>query len=686
MMPRALIVDDNPENLYLLRVLLQGHGYTVEEACNGLEALTKARSRPPNLVISDLLMPVLDGYTLLRQWRADERLRGIPFLVYTATYTEPRDERLALALGADAFIVKPAEPEPFMAIINDVLAKARGGELQSPSARPIEEAVLLNEYNEVLVHKLEKKVLELERSNREMQQQIAERKRAEGLIRLLDMAIQNVSQGIVITDPKQSHNPVIYANAGFERITGYKADETLGRSCRFLQGTETNCDAAGQLSKAVASGSACEVEILNYRKDGTPFWNALSLNPVHDPTGALACFVGVQNDVTERKDLEDQLRQAQRMEAVGQLAGGVAHDFNNLLTVINGYAHLSMAGLRSEDPLLANLEEIKKAGDRAAALTRQLLAFGRRQILQSRLLDLNAVVVDLSKMMGRLIGEHIQLKLKLAEGLGSVKADAGQIEQIILNLAVNARDAMPDGGKLTIETAKIDLDEEYVRRRLDASPGRQVMLAVSDTGSGMSEKVRLRVFEPFFTTKEPGKGTGLGLSTVYGIVKQSGGSIEVFSELGVGTTFKIYLPRVDEAADARPAERAAHKLEGTETVLLSEDDGMVRDLTRNILETAGYRVLEAANGGSALLICETYRGQIDLLLTDVVMPEMSGSALADRLATLRPDMKVLYMSGYTGSTIALEGRPDEGANFIDKPFAPNALLSKVREVLERERA
>ncbi|HYL98430.1 MAG TPA: response regulator [Blastocatellia bacterium] len=681
-MTRVLVVDDKAENLYLLRVLLQGHGYIVEEASNGADALTKARQNPPDLAVSDLLMPVLDGYTLLRQWRADERLKGIPFVVYTATYTEPRDERLALALGADAFLLKPAEPEKFVLVIQDVLAKdANGGRRTEP--RP-EEVALLHEYNEVLVRKLESKVLQWEQTNRELVEEIAERRRKEEALRLRDRAIQTLSQGIVITDPRQPDNPIIYASGGFERMTGYTADEAIGRNCRFLQGYETDRETVSRLQESVAAGRSCEVEILNYRKDRTSFWNALSLNPVHDDEGGLAYFVGVQTDVTDRKNLEDQLRQSQKMEAIGQLAGGVAHDFNNLLTVINGYADISMIGLRAEDPLLANLKEIKNAGQKASALTNQLLAFSRKQITRPRVLNLNRVVSDLSKMLCRLIGEDIELKLGLTEDLGSIKADSGQIEQIILNLAVNARDAMPHGGKLSIETANIDIDEEYARRHVEASPGPHVMLAISDTGVGIAKDVKPRIFEPFFTTKAAGKGTGLGLSTVYGIVRQSGGSIEVYSEPGLGTAFKVYLPRVNETPEALEIKPAAHKLEGTETVLLCEDDDTVRALARNILEGNGYRVLEAANGGAALLICETYDAHIDLLFTDVVMPEMNGPALAERLAKLRPEMKVLYMSGYTSHYVVNHGVLDEDTNLINKPFTLNDLLIKLREVLDHD--
>ncbi len=382
------------------------------------------------------------------------------------------------------------------------------------------------------------------------------------------------------------------------------------------------------------------------------------------------------------REKAEQLRQSQKMEAVGQLAGGIAHDFNNLLTAITGYSELSLRRLQAEDPLHRNIKEIKKAGERAASLTRQLLAFSRKQVLQPKVLALNSIISDVEKMLRRLIGEDIELRTVLEPQLGSVKADPGQIEQVLLNLAVNARDAMPQGGKLTIETANVYLDGEYAAQHIAVKPGHYVMLAVSDTGCGMDEKTQARIFEPFFTTKEAGKGTGLGLSTVYGIVKQSGGNIWVYSEVGRGTTFKVYLPRVDEGAqEHKRSAEPEDAVQGTGVILLAEDEQMVRKLAREVLEMCGYKVLEAANGGAALLICERHKEPIDLLVTDVIMPEMGGRELATRLSQLRPEMKVLYMSGYTDNAIVHQGVLDEGANFIQKPFSPQTLASKIREVL-----
>ena len=392
-------------------------------------------------------------------------------------------------------------------------------------------------------------------------------------------------------------------------------------------------------------------------------------------------------DVTERRSLEEQLRQSQKLEAVGQLAGGVAHDFNNLLTVITGYSDLSLRRLDKNNPLRSNLEEIKKAGERAASLTRQLLAFSRKQVLQPKVLQLNAIVADVDKMLRRLIGEDIDPLTVLEPSLGQIKADPGQIEQVLLNLAVNARDAMPQGGKLTIETQNVYLDNQYVRGHTAIQPGNYVMLAVSDTGCGIDAETQMRMFDPFFTTKEQGKGTGLGLSTVYGIVKQSGGHLWVYSEVGKGTTFKIYLPRVDGVTETDEPHTTQDELpQGRETVLLTEDEKQVRQMIRMILEMGGYHVLEAASGEEALAIYKQHEGQIDLVMTDVVMPKMSGRELAQSLEVLHPGIKVLYMSGYTDDAIVRHGLLDQEIAFLQKPFTPDALMRKVREVLDAPHA
>ena len=432
-------------------------------------------------------------------------------------------------------------------------------------------------------------------------------------------------------------------------------------------------DTSGSWRHQAKDGSIIDVEITSY---------PLSFG------GRQAKLVLV-NDITERKRAEealrhseDQLRQALKMEAVGKLAGGVAHDFNNLLTAINGHSEMCLRRLTPGDALYRHVDGIKRAGDRAAALTRQLLAFSRKQILQPEVIDLNNVVVELNKMLRRLIGEDIDLLMRL-EADGKIKADPSQLEQVLLNLCVNARDAMPRGGKLTIETSDVVLSEEFADRHLSVPPGDYVMLAVSDTGCGMDALTRERIFEPFFTTKEVGKGTGLGLSTVYGIVKQSGGSVWVYSEVGRGTTFKVYFPLVAGKTENSKGETSAPELlVGVETVLLVEDEEMVREMATEILQECGYAVLQAKDGHEALRLVRQHKAEIHLMLTDVVMPRMSGRELAEQLMPLRPNIKVLYMSGYTDDAIVHHGVLDEGTAFIGKPFTMEALARKVRETLD----
>jgi signal transduction histidine kinase/DNA-binding response OmpR family regulator len=411
--------------------------------------------------------------------------------------------------------------------------------------------------------------------------------------------------------------------------------------------------------------------------------------PVIDIDGAVSGIVCHGVNVTEQVlsrtrllETENQLRQSQKLESIGMLAGGIAHDFNNLLTVITGYSELILRRLDKADVLTQNIGEIKKAAERATSLTRQLLAFSRKQVLQPKVLDLNTVILNIEKMLVRVVGEDLELLTLPSAGLGQVKADPGQIEQVIFNLVVNARDAMPQGGKITLQTSNIFLDKEYANLHVAVQPGWFVMLAVCDTGHGMDSETQKHIFEPFFTTKEPGKGTGLGLATVYGIIKQSGGNLWVYSEVGVGTTIKIYLPRVDDEAMAPEAQTSQPtSTAGTETILLAEDDEMVRQLARESLRMNGYTVLEAENGGEALSICQKHAGPIHLLLTDVVMPGMSGKTLAEETVKLRPDTCVLYMSGYTDKAIVHHGILDKDIAFLAKPFTPDALALKVFEVL-----
>jgi PAS domain S-box-containing protein len=425
------------------------------------------------------------------------------------------------------------------------------------------------------------------------------------------------------------------------------------------------------------------IEVDWKHKDGRPFTIRCDAHVVRDRDGNLEFLEGFIEDISERRAMEMQLRQGQKMEAIGRLAGGIAHDFNNLLGVIIGYGDFVSEQIGADSPLRNPVEQIKKAGDRASALTRQLLAFSRQQVLETKVLNLNTIVADMIKMLPPLLGEDIQLRTSLAPALGPVKADQGQIEQVIMNLAVNARDAMPGGGRLTIETRNSHLDEEFVMRHRPTIPGEYVMLIVSDTGSGMDAQTQAHIFEPFFTTKEQGRGTGLGLATVYGFVKQSGGYVWVQSEPGVGSTFTIYLPLVGEALPrAHTKDGGAALARGAETILLVEDEESLRTLTRSQLEDSGYTVLEANCGSEAIRIARQHRGPIHLLLTDVVMPGMNGRAVAEVLTASRPETRVVYISGYTG--FSDYGLMNLDAVIIQKPFTRRVLLQRLREVIALE--
>ncbi|MDO9016059.1 MAG: PAS domain S-box protein [Deltaproteobacteria bacterium] len=515
---------------------------------------------------------------------------------------------------------------------------------------------------------------------------ITDRKQAEAerdrLIHQLQLQIERMPLAYLLSDRDFRYTDW---NPAAERVFGMTKAEVLGRHPFEVIVSPELQPIVARLHDRIREGSLdAHGEFENLSRGGTVVceWHN---TPIFESDGAFAGMWSLVQDVTERKKLEEQLRQAQKMEAVGQLAGGVAHDFNNLLSVVLGYSDMMLADMAPGSPARGDVEEIRRAGARASELTRQLLMFSRQQVVAPAVLDLNDVLGGVDAMLRRLLGEDVELTLVPGASLGHVRADRGSIEQVIMNLAVNARDAMPVGGKLTMGTANVVLDEEYATVHLGAKPGAYVMLSVSDTGTGMDRATLARVFEPFFTTKEQGKGTGLGLATVFGIVQQSGGTVWVYSELGLGTTFKVYLPRVDEDVDESRTSGAPTTLRGTETILLVEDEDQVRDVARGILRRHGYTVLEARSAGEAILLSEQEAGPIHLLLSDVVMPQMSGPVLAKRLAPSRPAMRVLCMSGYTDDAAVRHGVIEAEFAYLQKPLTIEALTRKVREVLDGSR-
>jgi len=489
---------------------------------------------------------------------------------------------------------------------------------------------------------------------------------------------ESAADMIAVVDAKGER---IYNSPSYETILGYKPEELKGTTAFDQIHPEDRDKVLKAGREAWKTGVGTSLEYRMRHKDGS--WRTLeSRASTIARDGQVDRLVIVNRDVTQRKSLEEQFRQAQKMEAVGRLSGGVAHDFNNLLGVIIGYGEIVQEGTPAESPLRSCVDEMLKAGHRAAGLTRQLLAFSRQQVMDPKILDINAVVKDMEKMLKRLIGEDIQLKTSLAPDLARIKADQGQIEQVFLNLAVNARDAMPKGGQLKLETSNFYMDQAFVSRYpYPVQIGEYVLLTVSDNGVGMDAATRARIFEPFFTTKEKGKGTGLGLSMVYGVVKQSGGYIDVVSEPGTGACFKIYLPQVEAGEEIEEVDAGVPSPKGNETVLLVEDEISLRKLGCHLLEICGYRVLEAESGAEAIRISENEQ-TIDLLLTDVVMPGISGRVLADQLLKHRPTMKVLFMSGYTGQMVGQHGVLAEGSLFLPKPFTRDVLAAKVREALD----
>jgi two-component system cell cycle sensor histidine kinase/response regulator CckA len=686
----VLIVDDVDTNRKLLRITLQSAGHGTTEAVDGIDALELLNSRPFDAIISDILMPRMDGYRLCHEVRRNEALKGILFIFYTSTFTASADEKLGLEMGADRFLRKPSPLREILAALEP--AGGEGRQTDAPPREDIAELGALQGYSEVLVRKLEHRNAELQlmkdqliRTNNDLisrsEELRASKLRLEVTANQLQSLFDNLDDIFFSVDVRAGR--FLQISPAAERLLGVRAEAFFGNPAVWRELVlPADMSQIEQAEAELCAGNRWQSELRVQHADGNRSWVLAKIKPLVDAAGTLIRIDGVVSDVTARKQLETQLLHSQKLEAVGRLAGGITHDFNNFLTVILGFSELVLETLEPGNALRSQVEEIIRAGHGASGLTRQLLAFSRKQVLDPKVFDLNSAVKHVETMLQRLIGEDIQLTTRLDSELKLIRADPGQIDQVIINLAVNSRDAMPLGGKLTIETVNVELDSAYVLDRVSVPAGKYVMLAISDSGCGMDRETQARLFEPFFTTKEPGKGTGLGLATVYGIVKQTEGYIWVYSEVGKGTTFRIYLPpaqREDRVTTTISAEPATSK--PGSTILVAEDDDAVRRLVVAFLAKAGYTVLEATRGEDALRTAMQPGQTIDLLLTDTIMPGMNGRALAQELKHLRPDIKVLYMSGYTGDAVVLHDLLESGDAFLQKPFGSGALIRKIGEVL-----
>jgi PAS domain S-box-containing protein len=805
-MKKVLIVDDNEQNLYLLQTMLKGRHYDVLTAANGVEALEQARRDPPAIVISDILMPVMDGFTLCRKWKKDERLQQIPFVFYSATYTDPRDEELALSLGAARFIVKPVDPEAFAALLKQVIEEREPCPPLTPAQPdPEEETDYYQLYSEALVRKLEEKLLQLEEANKLLKQEITERKQVEEELRetqeRYQMLFTQANEGIFILS---IDGTLVEVNESLARMHGYTVQEMLLKNLKDIN-TPKTAQLAPERMRRLLDGEALTFEVEHYHKDGHVFPLEVSANlisysggsyiqsfhrditerkkaeqlladsedrfrravqesplptMIHSEDGNVLAFsrvwleitgyssdeistisdwteraygarkplvrdendslyaldkrkaegdhtitckdgtqriwnfssaslgrladgkravISMANDVTEHRKLEEQLRQAQKMESIGQLAGGIAHDFNNILATILGYGEMALMNMPADDPQRLNIEHMLEAADKAVHLTKDILLFSRKHPAEKKPEDMRMIVRNVGKILKRVLGEDVGFKAITPSGDVPIFADKNQLEQVLMNLATNARDAMPQGGTFTLVAGEIALDDEFVAVHGYGKTGEYAMITVADTGCGMDEQTRQKIFEPFFTTKEVGKGTGLGMAVVYGIVKQHDGYITAYSEPGKGTTFRIYLPRISSAT--RREERAQESIHpergrGTETILLAEDDTALREVTVTILKEFGYSVITAVDG--------EHKDSIQLLLLDLIMPKMNGKEAYDEIVKIKPGCKIIFLSGYAPDMVRQRISIEKGIPVLSKPLSPRNLLKEVRTVLDEK--
>jgi PAS domain S-box-containing protein len=684
---RILLIEDDQVDRMAFGRFVRSEGLPYDYACAGsvAEAKSLIASDEYDVIVMDFVLG--DGTAL-------DLFEHVPDKIPIVVVTGGGDEEtavLAMKAGASDYVIKDTYGK-YLKILPVTVSNA----IKSKKAE-----IALQEARDELEKRVEERTAELQRVNEQLRQEVSERKKAEAALldsrkrykqlyqeakrseEIYRSLLDSTPNAVMVYDLEGN---VQYVNESFASIFGWSRKEVKAGRVPYLPDSERESTVAG--TRAVLdNGVSCRgFETKRYTKDGTVLDVSISASRYLDHEGKPAGMIVILSDITEQKRLQDQLRQASKMEAIGQLAGGVAHDFNNLLTAMMGYSNMLLQKIPRDADYREQVYQISRAAERAASLTRQLLAFGRKQNLELKVINLNSAIAEFAKILGRLIGENIELVTSLDESLALVEADPSQVEQILMNLAVNARDAMPGTGCLTLETGNVVLDEEYARSRPDVTAGEYVRIAISDNGCGMDGSTVSRIFDPFFTTKEKGVGTGLGLSTVYGIVKQHRGHLAVYSEPGRGTTFKVYLPAADHPSEMIPEPTAARSdRHGAETVLLVEDEEIVRNLASEVLEMLGYRVLTASNPYEALKVSRECPDPIDLLLTDVVLPKMDGKTLFTLLSPQRPEMSVLYVSGYTEGFIVQHGVLLPGVHFLQKPFTVTSLSAKVREVLDQPR-
>lgn len=677
-MKKVLIVDDVAENRYILEKVLGGHQMEVMSAQNGQAALDKAYANPPDLIISDILMPVMDGYTLCKIWKSDDHLKNIPFIFYTATYTDPKDETFAKNLGADLFIIKPQEPNVIIETIKEIIEKDHV--VQSAQYQPLgSEMEFFRQYNEILFRKLEKKVLDLELLNRRLNQEIEKHKQTEEKLFKLSQSIEESPVAFVLMDVNGN---LEYVNPQFFRISGYAPRNMIGLNVKSLQPTGSQTDDFQEAWESVGADNIWRGEMQIKKQDGECFWAYLTLLPLKNPEGHVNSMMMIMEDTSEKRQLEAQLIQSQKLEGIGQLAGGVAHDFNNILTAIIGYAQLVYLNMQSDDTNRGHIKHILDYSEKAATITKSLLAFSRKQTTNLSCFNVNDLISDFQKLLLRLMPENIEIQTQFTSQKLSVLVDQVQLEQVIMNLATNARDAMPDGGLIIIATNMTEIDQEFIKSNGYGRTGSYAQITMADMGRGMNRQTLDKIFEPFFTTKEPGKGTGLGMTIVYNIVSRHNGFITVESEPGKGTRVRILLPIVEAAEDVNGSKTEEYiEQGGARTILVAEDDSGIRDLITTILTERGYEVIGAADGVEAVKQFSENREKVSLVMLDGIMPKKNGREAYLEIRAMKPDVKVIFMSGYLENMLDFDHLMEREIHFLQKPVLPLDILKKIQELL-----